>query len=283
MHFDVREQAATTVQALGGKGDAVFDITMAYSDSTLKGWRYTESDCTWALQAEGDYLTACLTSVSSLPSLTSYEGASRLVTTATDGHITLWNELPAANDPTSSSSAPSSLSWPHRQKVHQNAILTSTTQTLRDGSTLLVTASDDNGIALSRLPSTPHVGNPESGAKDIRSTLLIPRAHAAAVTALATYRCRKTSIASSSKQEDSFYLLSASIDQRIKVWEVQVDVTAEQGSGAESVKVRKVQNVYTSVADVSCMSLLRLNEDDGDDGGSTGVLVCGVGMNVWRI
>jgi WD40 repeat protein len=284
MHFDVREQAAATIQAQGGKGDAVFDITMAYSDSTLKRWRYTESDCTWVLQAEGNYLTACLTGVLGLPS---HEGASPLVTTATDGHITLWNELPAAIDPTSSSSSPSSLSWPHRQKVHQNAILASTTQTLHDGSTLLVTASDDNGIALSLLPSTPHVGNSESGAKDICSTLLIPRAHAAAVTALATYRCRKTSIANSSKQEDSFYLLSASIDQRIKLWEVTVDLLEGQGSGGvESVQVRKMQNVYTSVADVSCMSILHLegNCEDGDnEDGAVNVLVCGVGMDFWRI
>jgi hypothetical protein len=280
MHFDVLERFATADQGKEEDGDAVYDITMAYSDSTLKSWRYNSSNGKWTLQAEGDYLTACLTGVLSLPS---HEGIAQLVTTATDGHIALWKEDSSNNGQTASS-----LSWPQRQKVHQNAILASTTRTLRDGSTLLVTASDDNGIALSRFPVNP---NADSDTKDFCSTLLIPRAHAAAVTALATYRCQKTTSTTTpdSEEEDILYLLSASIDQRIKLWEVQVDTTAagqDSGSGscAESVQVRKVQNVYTSVADVSCMSLLRLGDGDGDDDeGSAGVLVCGVGMDVWRI
>jgi WD40 repeat protein len=286
-HFDVREQAVTISQDQGGEEDVIYDITMAYSDSTLKRWLYNKSNRTWTLKAEGDYLTACLTGVLNL---TSHKGTASLVTTSTDGHIALWKDLRTTNDQPPFSTSSSSLSWPHRQKVHQNAILASTAQTLRDGSTLLMTAGDDNGIAFSRLST-------DSDAENICSTLLIPRAHAAAVTALATYRCRKTGSGSASsaadsaadnEQEEFFYLLSASIDQRIKLWEVQVDVKARQGSGgsdsAEGVKVRKVQNVYTSVADVSCMSLLRLNDSEvGDDEGSAGVLVCGVGMDVWRI
>jgi hypothetical protein len=298
MHFDVREQPAITGRDQEREGGAVFDITMAYSDSTLKRWLYNTSSRTWALQAEGDYLTACLTGVISL---SPRDSNTSLVTTATDGHIALWNEIPTSHDQqsSSSSSTSSSLSWPHRRKLHQNAILASTTHTLHDGSTLLITASDDNGIAFSRLSSNP---NSDPDVKALCSTLLIPRAHAAAATALATYsyRCRKSRSNFSSaaaaaatdadEQEDTFYLLSAGIDQRIKAWEVQVDTTttgngSSDGGGAESVKVRKVQNVYTSVADVSCMSLLRLNsnDDDGEDEDSVGVLVCGVGMDVWRM
>jgi hypothetical protein len=41
------------------------------------------------------------------------------------------------------------------------------------------------------------------------------------------------------------------------------------------VKVSKVQNVSTSVADVSSMALLQLED------GCKAVLVCGVGMDVW--
>jgi WD40 repeat protein len=281
MHFDVRELTTTASQDQegGGECDGICDITMAYSDSTLKSWRYSASDRTWDLQAKGDYLTACLTGVSSLPS---NEGTVQLVTTATDGHIALWNELHTANDQTSPSSPSSTLSWPYRQKVHQNAILKSTTHPLRDGSTLLITASDDNGIALSRLSTDPSA--------EICSTLLIPRAHAAAVTALAVYQCQETNSAATApsataddQQKDTFHLISASIDQRIKLWEVQVDVSAagQGSSGVESVQVRKVHNVHTSVADVSCMSILRLNKN-GEEG-SAGVLVCGVGMDVWRI
>jgi len=282
-HFDVREQAAVVDQDPEGDGEAVYDITMAYSDSTLKTWRYATSDGTWSLQAEGDYLTACLTGILSLQS---HNGNSQLVTSATDGYIAVWEASRAANSRTSSSSHSRSLAWSRRQKVHQNAILASTTQTLRDDSTLLMTASDDNGIAISHLSRDSKVAagsESNSNAGDACSTLLIPRAHAAAVTALATHRRQKAS--SAADEQDTFYLLSASIDQRIKVWEIQIDAAiAQGGGGSEGVQVRKVQTVYTSVADVSCMSLLRLDDDDdGDDDGSVGVLVCGVGMDVWRI
>jgi len=284
MHFDVRERVANTGQDREGEGVSAFNITMAYSDSTLKRWRYNQSDSTWTLQAEGDYLTACLTGVLSLPSspastATGTKDTTSLITTATDGYIALWEETGTVDGQTASSSSPSSssLSWPRRHKVHQNAILASTTQTLRDNSTLLVTASDDNSIALSRLSTDPDA--------EMCSTLSIPRAHAAAVTALATYARLKTD---SADEHDTFYLLSASIDQRVKLWEVAVAVDVEAGwgsGGAEGLRVRKVQNVYTSVADVSCMSLLRLDgeRDDDDNEGSAGVLVCGVGMDVWRI
>jgi hypothetical protein len=132
--------------------------------------------------------------------------------------------------------------------------------TLSDASTLLVTAGDDNGIGFSRVHAERfhRDGEPEI------ATLLVPRAHAAAVTALAMYRYDK----------DCFYVLSASIDQRVKLWDVRVVVTAR---GVDRVKVSKVQNAYTSVADVSSMALLQLED------GCKGVLVCGVGMDVWRL
>lgn len=145
------------------------------------------------------------------------------------------------------------LSWLQRRKVHQNAILDSTTTSLSDGSTLLLTAGDDNALGLSRIDAENKI-----------STLLIPRAHAAAVTALSVFKYG----------DDCFYVLSASIDQRVKMWDVRIDVTVP---GVESLQVRKVQNVFTSVADVSSMALLQLQD------GSTGVLVCGVGMDVWQL
>jgi WD40 repeat protein len=166
----------------------------------------------------------------------------QLLTTAMDGHVAMWH-CPEEKK----------LTWLQRRKVHQNAILDSTTTSLSDGSTLLLTAGDDNALGLSRIDDKNEI-----------STLLIPRAHAAAVTALAVFKYG----------DDCFYVLSASIDQRIKVWDVRIDVTVP---GVESLRVRRVQNVFTSVADVSSMALVQLED------GSTGVLVCGVGMDVWRL
>lgn len=230
MSFEARE-----------KREDGFDIVLAYSNSTVKVWAY---DCgKWRLQRSGDYLTACLTDVmfidSSQGSLSDHH---RLLTMAMDGHVAMW-QCPEHER----------LTWFQRRKVHQNAILDSTATTLSNGSTLLLTAGDDNGLALSRIYADNDI-----------STLLIPRAHAAAVTALALFKYG----------DDSFYILSASIDQHVKLWEVRIDATL---TGVESLQVRKVQSVFTAVADVSGMVLLQLEE------GGTGVLVCGVGMDVWRL
>jgi WD40 repeat protein len=223
-------------------GEDRFEVVMAYSDSSVKLWSYHCGE--WVLRREGDYLTACLTDVMFVHGT---EGSlsgdqHQLLTTAMDGHVAMWH-CPEEKK----------LTWLQRRKVHQNAILDSTTTSLSDGSTLLLTAGDDNALGLSRIDDKNEI-----------STLLIPRAHAAAVTALAVFKYG----------DDCFYVLSASIDQRIKVWDVRIDVTVP---GVESLRVRRVQNVFTSVADVSSMALVQLED------GSTGVLVCGVGMDVWRL
>jgi WD40 repeat protein len=241
MRFDVSERAPYGEQGI------TYEIVMAYSDSTVQRWSY---DCSkWSSRGGGDYLTACLTDVRSLS--LEYDDdsctTSRLLTTATDGNIALWE-----------SRVGDKLNWLSRQKVHQNAILDAASVRLSGGSTLLVTAGDDNGIGFSRVHAERFH---ENGEPEI-ATLLIPRAHAAAVTALAMYKYDK----------DCFYVLSASIDQRVKLWDVRVVVTAR---GVDRVKVSKVQNVSTSVADVSSMALLQLED------GRKGVLVCGVGMDVW--
>lgn len=238
---DLRIMGFDAIERSGGEDQSAgFDITTVYSDSSIKQWCYENK--TWKLLASGDYLTACLTNVMHLPLLEDPSSAGTMLTTATDGHIASW-------DTTSTEQ----VTWQRRYKVHQNAILDVSTQTLNDGSTLLVTAGDDNGIGISRVSAEGEV-----------STLLIPRAHAAAITGLAVH---KTS-------DDRLQIISAGIDQRVKLWEVKVDTKAE---GTEGITVRKAQNVFTSVADVSSLALLQL------ENGTTGVLICGVGMDVWSL
>ena len=226
-------------RVVDGRGDA-FDVTMAYSDSSIKQWFYSSG--TWTLQASGDYLTACLSQVLLFSSQSGISTSKQILTTATDGHVASWR-LDGSEK----------LGWQQRHKIHQNAILDESVHYLSDGSALLVTAGDDNGIGLSRVSADGEI-----------ATLLIPRAHAAAVTALAVHKA----------SNDHFCVASASIDQRVKLWEVRVDVARQ---GTESIEVYKVQNVYTSVADVSSVAVLQLND------GATGFLVCGVGMDVWRL
>ena len=224
MGFDVHEHTTN---------ERSFEVCMAYSDSSLKTWRYEAG--TWEMLASGDYLTACLTNAISMDTEKDGSKQARLLTTATDGHLALWEQTRET------------LVWQERRKVHQNAILDTVDQPLADGSRLVFTAGDDNGIGITRI-----------GAESVASVLLIPRAHSAAVTALAVKRVAKS----------TFWLVSAGVDQRVKLWEVCVE---------ERITLRKMHSVFTSVADVSSASVIRL-----EDGG-TGVLICGVGMDVWRL
>jgi hypothetical protein len=95
-------------------------------------------------------------------------------------------------------------------------------------------------------------------------TLLLPRAHVAAVTGVVLVPV----------QADTYWLLSAGIDQRIKLWEVEIQSTQP---GVDGIEVKPLQNVFTAVADVSSLDLCKLED------GSTGVLVSGVGMDMWRL
>ena len=45
----------------------------------------------------------------------------------------------------------------------------------------------------------------------------------------------------------------------------------------EGVHVKLMKDVFTSVADVSSMEVMEMGEE------AKGVLICGVGMDVWRV
>lgn len=230
---DLRIMAFDVASSTANESSNGFYITMAYSDSTMREWKY--ADKRWYLLTTGDYLTSCLTQVVRIDS-------HRSVTAATDGHLTLWD-----------SSAKASSSWSSCQKTHQSAVLVIATHHLPDASVLLLTGGDDNALAITRYTSELAL-----------STLLIPRAHAAAVTALAIVP----------RDNDGFTLVSSGLDQYVKVWDVAVNA---EKPGIDGVEVRRRCKVFTPVADVSGMALLK------DEGRGTGVLVCGVGMDVWRL
>jgi WD40 repeat protein len=212
---------------------------MTYSNSTTKLWSYGND--TWELLASGDYLTACLTHSIWTP------GADHnFITAATDGHLAQWRI----------GQTETALWWADRHKVHQSAIHGVTTRKLSDGSTIVVSGGDDNAIGISRI---------DSGSQDAAmKTLLIPRAHAAAVTGVVLVPL----------DDDRYWLVSAGIDQRIKLWHAKIDSTR---SGVDGIEVKPLQNVFTAVADVSSLDLCKLED------GSTGVLVSGVGMDMWRL
>jgi WD repeat-containing protein 6 len=217
-----------------GDSSTGFAIIMAYSDSTVKMWSYT--DFTWTHIGSADYLTACLTHVMRM------DEQQQFFTAATDGHLIQWLQ---------DSKHPERIQWVKRHAIHQSAIHATASLVLPDQSRFIATGGDDNAIALTRIGN--HI-----------KTLTIPRAHAAAVTGLAIFYL----------VADGFLLASAGLDQRVKLWKVELNV-----KGVEDISCHLLQDVSTAVADVSGLGICKLV--DGDD--ALGLLICGVGMDVWRL
>ncbi|WPG97441.1 Hypothetical protein R9X50_00021600 [Acrodontium crateriforme] len=221
------------------------EVQMAYSDSSLKTWIYDVRSQDWTLKSQGDYLAACLTGVFRSPMSTDNQNASetKLITTSTDGHITLW---PYA---TSDAEQSHSLNWTTRIKAHQNSILASVAHTFANGSRIIITGGDDNALSFT-------LWTPSS---TVSKTYSISRAHAAAITGLAMkpLTCYSAS------------LVSVGLDQRVRIWDVTVNDL--------EVHVQRKLNVGTSVADAAQVVLCRLSA------GRTGVVVAGVGMQMWSL
>lgn len=213
-----------------------FVIAMAYSDSTLKHWRYRCRE--WELISAADYLTSCLTQVFG----TKYDDHVQW-SSATDGHIIRWGV----------DIGKQSVAWTKRHKVHQNSIHQAICVSLGGAESLVVTGGDDNAIGLTRITDSGKM-----------HTCLIPRAHAAAVTGLAILPL----------QQGGFGLVSAGIDQRIKLWHVELDPTRPDSNG---VRVKRLYDVHTAVADVSGVGLCAMRD------AGVGVLIYGVGIDVWRL
>lgn len=216
----------------------IFNITMIYSDSSVRAWRYVSK--TWSLLATGSYLTSCLTQCL-LPS----NGETGLITASTDGHMSMWKIATERN----------CMEWTSRHPVHQSAILSLVSSDLADGSRLIITGGDDNALGITRVGKS---------CEDTR-TLLVTRAHAAAVTALAIV---------GKVQSCRLWIVSASIDQRVKLWQIDLDL---EKSGVGGVDIKLLQNSFSAVADISSVDPIRL------PAGERGVLICGVGMDFWKI
>lgn len=217
-------------------GELKFRIAMVYSDSTNRLWEYTSQS--WHLLAWGDYLTSCLTQCLQLA-----DAQSCIITTSTDGHVVEWKRDDQSTQ----------LQWTSRHKVHQSAILSLAIHELSDGSRIVLTGGDDNAIGITRTTSSTKL-----------HSLLVTKAHAAAITAITIV----------DTDSDGLWLVSASIDQRIKLWRININ---PDKFGVEGIDIKLIKNVFTAVADVSSVEKYQLSDE------TTGVLVCGVGMDIWRI
>lgn len=167
---------------------------------------------------------------------------------------------------------------------------------------LVITVGDDNAVGFTILrldtPSQQVVGaeeatHPATSDDDVfdkhinRAALLMPNAHAASVTAIAVLSHYQSPVEGNgaSGLVDKLRIVTASNDQRLKVWDITVDLSKRGTSG---INVKLARNLASNVADASSLSVLPSvgGKEDGSrpgPGDEVDVLVVGVGMEVWQI
>lgn len=292
----------------GSEAPEMYTILMAYSNGKSKLVRYIPATIRkkgrFETLREIQYGSFCMMQASLLRPLfgqldQSPQERLRILSAGTNGYLNLNSvagesglESPVALQGTMPDSAM------QVQKVHQSSILSMDIVTLNAETHLIATGGDDNALGLTLLVSlSAHAVEPKSSdgvfpdTSHHFRTLLIPSAHAAAVTAL------KATGLTHGPPNASVIVISVSNDQRINVWQVCVEhektlpgASANAGNDTlfEAMQVNLVGSAWTGVADVSGIEILDDVTDDESDvsdgseghGRTCSIMVVGVGMEV---
>lgn len=244
-------------------------LSIVYSDSSVRVFRYRTSpdQKSFELLTEGSYTTNCLTQVIHLHI---GETLSGLCTASTDGHLAFWPLPDLVSDDVSTQTP---LRWSTRSAVHQSSVKALASVTLSESETLIVTGGDDGAVAFTRVGICRQSKVPFDTA-----TLILPGGHASAVTGVVLLPENPEPDAQTENRNGNeiiFTLASVGNDQRLKIWNVSID-TAKSKGGVEGITVRRVANVYTSIADASSLETYR------DAEGEYWLLVAGIGLERWR-
>ncbi|KAK5943671.1 WD repeat-containing protein 6 [Knufia obscura] len=296
MSFDVMPQE-------GGPGDNSLLIVAAFSNGKVKTIQYspeayTEA-ATFTVLHQLDLGTICLTQAHFLP--TSTTDVSRALIGATNGFLTATPTSDQKSSPFVSSPTTTS------HKVHQNSITAMAATNLTPNHTLITTGGDDNSLALT-ITHDPSNLPPTITTKPRFQTLTIPKAHAAALTALAVIEVAvpDSAIDSGSPfQNKHFLLITAGNDQIVASWHVKVDTAAlraveaatadsaglgtgtagEAGQDLEHLHITLLEEKYTNVADISGIAILQKDPSGivDHDIRSVQVMIVGVGMEVLEV
>ena len=274
MDFSIEEISSSNFE---DHFETEYIISMAYSDSSVRIWRFrypspdtgTEQKA-FTLLNSASYGTKCLTQIHSLK----FGDLNMLCTTSSDGHLTLWQ---------TGTPLYTALTEFQRHAVHQNSIKSllvidlsansikssrKMVQKAEKGSTnshLIITGGDDQALALTIL--THSLASDDEAKSGINlATLLIPNAHASAITGIASL--------GQFREKGIYRIATVGNDQRLKTWVVGFDDAKE---GVDAIKIERVGDVYTGIADASSL------ETYADEDGVWRVLVAGIGMECWKL
>ncbi|TFB07132.1 Regulator of Ty1 transposition protein 10 [Trichoderma ghanense] len=220
-------------------------VTMGFSNSVLRTYRYTSDGGRFELLAKGRYTGACLTQTRHL---SMSDQLPRLLTASTDGHLALWRTEPREG---------TLREYVLEQAVplHQNSI--KSLDMIESGEGYQVfTGGDDNSIGVTWLGGTSGSTDGASWAFSRRS--IVRRAHAAAIAGVLLIR-RRTGVVG----------ISVSNDQRVKLWSIP---------GGEDGNVELIRGDCIGVADAGDIAAV------GDlDSGTATIVIAGVGLEAWGL
>ncbi|KAG0672600.1 hypothetical protein C6P45_000031 [Maudiozyma exigua] len=230
-----------------------FISAAVYSDSTIKIWYYNYSrneyeSCIW----ENRYETCCILNTS----FVQIRDRLYLLIAATDGYLTFYDltsELSfIANDKQGRiqineiNSIESTSKPVFKIRVHKSGIKTLDVNVLDNGTEFQVfTGGDDNAIAMSifRLKDVDITGE---------VTSLIENAASSTVTSCQLF-------------ENKNKLLTTSVDQRVRVW----DITSDN-------KLVLKHTKYTTIADTGSCDIIKTDKN------KQSIILGGVGLSVWE-
>ena len=201
-------------------------ISMAFSDSTIKTYRYTH-DGTFHSLARGRYTGACVTQLRHLRWLHSDV---QILTAATDGHLALWRARLGDAEGC------------HELVLQQTLLLHQSTIKCLDmkwgiEEVRIITGGDDNALG------TALIKVEEDGSGfEISQRGIVRKAHAASINSVVLVPSREGLMAA-----------SVSNDQRIKLWTLEFE---------DRVSVRLLKDVYSGVADPGDMDVRVTDEGE---------------------
>ena len=184
-----------------------------------------------------------------------------LCTASSDGHIALWPLNDILNPKAQSSRG--DFNWQDRLSVHQSSIKSMVAIQLSDYSFLITTGGDDGAIGLTR------VDHNSLNLASTGSSLLIPKAHAAAINAVEYVT---TTVHGGKDPFHRLWFASSGNDQRLKIWEVTFSLGHPE---IKNLTIEKKLDLHISIADLSSLAS-GVNEE-----GKQVLFAAGIGIESW--
>ncbi len=317
MSFDLRDERQQSGASLHhdqehSRGRGCFTLALAYSNGKTKVLRYNPSTArnqgTFESLQEITYGSFCVMQAFFFSSPVQ----TRLVSAGTNGFVNISRlDSSLVFHPSKTDFRIQSTSEVMEvHKVHQSSVLSMDIVPVGSTMHFIATGGDDNAIGLTLLtmmPALPLTNGTdgdysESHQHHVR-TIVIPKAHAAAVTGLKIVGVTPT------LEGHSITVVSAGNDQRVNLWKVHIGldqatssikqpISAQPGNNKllDDIQVQRAGGAWTAVADVSGLEVVQdhavgqpvslAHEGSmvtGQSGDGCKIMVVGVGMELFSV